>query len=230
MGNNETQTSVDKGGKERVALSCPLCDTGQAPLFHQDKRRVYHRCCCCGLVFVPERFWLSAEKEHKHYSWHENNPTDLRYRKFLSRLCTPLLAYLEEGDRGLDFGSGPGPTLSVMLEEAGFEMAIYDLFFADDPAVFEQRYAFVTATEVFEHLFRPKQEIERLLSILNPRGVLGIMTKLVLNQEKFATWHYKNDPTHVIFFSQQTLEWLAQAYCLTLTNVAADAFILQKIA
>lgn len=208
--------------------SCPLCDSLQVSKFHTDKRRHYLRCEQCALVFVPSRFWLSAENERKHYDWHENDPTDVRYRKFLSRLFTPLLGYLKEGDRGLDFGSGPGPTLSVMLEEVGFEVATYDPFFANDPSVFEQPYDFVTATEVFEHLFRPKLELERLLSILKPNGILGIMTKLVIDQTKFANWHYKNDPTHVIFFSNQTLIWVANQYHLTLTLVAPDAFIFQK--
>ena len=208
--------------------NCPLCESLQTVEFHTDKKRVYLRCGQCALVFVPSRFWLSAIEERKHYDWHENDPNDLRYRKFLSRLFTPLLGYLKEGDRGLDFGSGPGPTLSVMLEEVGFEMTIYDPFFADDASVFEQQYDFVTATEVFEHLFRPKLELERLLNILKPNGTLGIMTKLVIDQTKFARWHYKNDPTHVIFFSRQTLAWLAQQYHLTLTIVAPDTFIFQK--
>ncbi len=207
---------------------CPLCESQQTSKFHTDKKRTYLRCVQCALVFVPSHFWLSATEERKHYDWHENDPADLRYRKFLSRLFTPLLGYLEEGDCGLDFGSGPGPTLSVMLEEVGFEMAIYDPFFANDASVFEQRYDFVTATEVFEHLFHPKVELERLLNILKPNGTLGIMTKLVIDQAKFAKWHYKNDPTHVIFFSKQTLAWIAQQYCLTFTLVAPDAFIFQK--
>ena len=208
---------------------CPLCHSLATRSFHQDKKRAYRRCQTCWLVFVPPQYWLSAEDERRHYGWHQNDPSDKRYRKFLSRLCTPLLNRLQGGERGLDFGSGPGPTLSVMLEEAGHTMAIYDPFFANDEAVFGRPYDFVTATEVFEQLFRPKQEIERLLSILKPNGMLGIMTKLVLDAEKFATWHYKNDPTHVIFFSQPTLEWLAQQYDLTLSVVAADAFIFRSL-
>jgi len=48
---------------------------------------------------------------------------DPRYRRFLARLAEPLIAHLPKGARGLDFGCGPGPTLSLMLREAGFACA-----------------------------------------------------------------------------------------------------------
>ena len=38
------------------------------------------------------------------------------------------------------------------------------------------------------------------------------MTKLVRNQEAFAKWHYKNDLTHVCFFSRATFEWLSDQW------------------
>ena len=134
------------------------------------------------------------------------------------------------GGTCLNIGCIPSKALlhaSEMFEEAGHQMEIYDPFYAPDPAPFAHMYDFITATEVVEHLHHPRVELDRLWGLLRPSGWLGIMTKLVLDAEKFATWHYKNDPTHVIFFSQQTLEWLAQRYDLTLSIVAADAFIFQ---
>ena len=41
------------------------------------------------------------------------------YRKFLSRMFKPMMERIEPDSYGLDFGSGPGPTLNLMFEEEG---------------------------------------------------------------------------------------------------------------
>jgi len=111
---------------------------------------------------------------------------------------------------GLDFGCGPGPTLSIMLEELGHTMKLYDIYYHPERSVLEQQYDFVTATEVIEHLYEPAQVWQQWLNLVKPGGWLGIMTKMVIDVEAFAHWHYKNDLTHVIFFSQATFEYLAE--------------------
>src|SRR5699024_8178290 len=118
---------------------------------------------------------------------------------FLGRLFTPLAARLSPGAQGLDFGAGPGPTLSLIFEEAGYSMAIFDPFYAPDASVWQRHYDFITATEVVEHLAAPGREIERLLGRLRPGGWLGLMTKRVHSREAFGDWHYIRDPTHVTF-------------------------------
>lgn len=57
-----------------------------------------------------------------------------------------------------------------MFEEAGHEMAIFDKFYAPDSKVFRKRYDFITATEVLEHLKKPKVELNRLWALLPPGG------------------------------------------------------------
>ena len=132
------------------------------------------------------------------------------------------------GNCGLDFGSGPGPTLSLMFEEAGYSVAVYDHYYAREPAVLERQYDFITATEVLEHLREPGRELDSLWGCLKPGGNLGVMTKFALDQERFAQWHYKNDPTHVCFFSRATLDWLATEWQAELTFVDTDAAIFLK--
>lgn len=208
---------------------CPLC-TGYNinKAYHRDNRRSFYSCETCYLVFVPPEQFLSAEEEKAAYDHHQNSPNDQGYRKFLSRLFTPMNERLGAGSHGLDFGSGPGPTLSLMFEEAGHSVAIYDYFYADDQSVLQPSYDFITASEVVEHLHQPKEVLERLWNILKPGGILGIMTKRVLNREAFAKWHYKNDLTHVCFFSEPTFQWLADQWHAELTIVGNDVVLLKK--
>ena len=208
--------------------SCPLCKMENASSFFQDKERDYFRCGRCHLVFVPPRFFLSPDEEKARYDLHQNSPEDAEYRRFLSRLFKPLTSRLAPGSRGLDFGSGPGPTLSVMFREIGHTVNIYDYFYAKDASVLNERYDFITATEVLEHLREPENELNRLWDGLKPGGSLGIMTKLVRDAEAFSRWHYKDDPTHVCFFSRPTLEWIAVQWRANICFVAKDAILFHK--
>lgn len=208
---------------------CPLCDALQSILFYEDKHRSYLRCEQCALIFVPPAYFLSAQAEKAEYDLHENSPLDAGYRRFLSRLFDPLNERVAPKSFGLDFGSGPGPTLSIMFEEVGHQVSIYDPFYANTPAVFNQTYDFITATEVVEHLHTPRRELDLLWSRLRSGGLLGIMTKLALDQAAFATWHYKADRTHVCFFSHQTFAWVADWLGAELTFVGNDVILLRKI-
>lgn len=207
---------------------CPLCQSRESALFFEDKNRPYLRCPSCSLVFVPPAHFLSPDAENAEYDLHQNDPSDLRYRRFLSRLFLPMQKRLAPHSFGLDFGSGPGPTLSLMFAEAGHRMVIYDPFYAPDTAVFAQTYDFITATEVVEHLHKPRMELKRLWSLLKPGGTLGIMTKLVIDQEAFAGWHYKNDLTHVCFFSREAFTWLAVRWQAELAFFHKDVILLGK--
>jgi rubredoxin len=206
---------------------CPLCQLANGGTFFQDGRD-YFRCPVCQLVFVSPRQFLSAQEEKAEYDLHQNSAADPRYRRFLSRLFEPLSQRLTPHSSGLDFGSGPGPTLSVMFEEAGHRMAIYDRFYAPDAAVFTHSYDFITASEVVEHLHYPRRELDRLWSCLQPNGWLGIMTKRVIDREAFAAWHYKNDLTHVCFFAAETFHWLANDWGATLILVDQDVALFGK--
>ncbi len=198
------------------------------PIFARDRRREYRRCQRCLLVWVPPAFFLSPEREKAEYDLHENSTDDPGYRRFLSRLADPLLRYLEAGARGLDFGCGPGPALAAMLEERGCRLSLYDIFYYPDQTVLQGRYDFITATEVVEHLHKPGDELARLWRLLRPGGVLGIMTKRVSDRDAFLRWHYRNDPTHVCFFSAETFAWWATRHGATLQLPAADTALLFK--
>lgn len=209
-------------------IQCPLCSSATKQ-YHQDRRRVYYQCQCCRLVFVLPEAFLSLAEEKAVYDLHQNAPDDAGYRKFLSRISRPLHKRLRPASRGLDFGSGPGPTLSVMFEQLGHSMAIYDPFYAPDGSALAKEYDFVTATEVVEHLRRPQVSLNRMWRRVKPGGYLGIMTKLVIDRAAFANWHYKNDDTHICFFSRETFAWLAHVWGTAPLFVSKDAILFRKL-
>lgn len=207
---------------------CPLCANAATVSYWQDKRRDY--CCCpvCGTVFVPPAFHLTAEREKAEYDLHRNDVSDPGYRRFLARMAAPLLARLPVPAQGLDFGCGPGPALAAMLREAGHSCALYDLYYFPDEQVLRTRYDFITATEVVEHLANPRAVLARLWACLKPGATLALMTKRVQDAEAFRHWHYKNDPTHITFFSVGSFAWLAQHWGATLELIDSDVVFFTK--
>ncbi|MDZ7860552.1 MAG: class I SAM-dependent methyltransferase [Candidatus Krumholzibacteriota bacterium] len=207
---------------------CPLCGAAEAKDFYRDETRDYFRCRRCNLVFVPSRQFLSPEDEKARYDLHRNLPDDKNYRRFLGRLFIPMRDILTPGAKGLDFGSGPGPTLSLMFEQAGHPMSVYDCFYSPDQSVLKKQYDFITATEVAEHLHRPGEELSRLWRCLRPGGKLGIMTKFTPGPDEFASSHYRKDLTHVSFFSKATFEWLAARWPAKILFCENDVIIFSK--
>jgi len=211
-----------------ATLHCPLCGGDTVSDYHRDRNRSYLQCDGCALVFVPPEYHLGAAAEKAEYDLHENHVDDPGYRRFLARLQQPLSARLVPGAEGLDFGCGPGPALAAMMHESGFAMALYDCFYYPDRIVLNRQYDFVCATEVVEHLHQPGIELDRLWGCLKTGGHFGVMTKLVRDVRAFAGWHYKNDPTHVCFFSIETWQWWAQQRGAGLALEGADVILLHK--
>lgn len=208
--------------------SCPLCHTPESIFYFRDATRVYQHCTICDYVFVPSEYHLTEPEERARYDQHQNHPDDLGYRQFLSTLLDPMLSLLSPGAKGLDFGCGPGPTLSVLFGDSGFEMDLDDPFHAPCSEVFQRRYDFITATEVAEHLRAPACEWERLFTMLNPGGLLGIMTQTRPEPDAFPSWYYLRDPTHIGFYSHNTCRWMANQRGAELPVLFGSVAILRK--
>ena len=210
-----------------MSQPCPLC-LGEAEGFLDIDDRRYFRCPFCQVRFLDPSARLDPVAEHAHYLNHENEVDDRRYRAFLSRLADPLLKVLRPGSQGLDYGCGPGPALAAMLREAGHRVSVYDPFFANDWSVLDVQYDFITCTEVAEHFHDPAAEFARLNQMLKPGGYLGVMTCFQTQDEKFAAWHYRKDPTHVVFYRQETFDWLSQRFGWSVRIPRKDVAILFK--
>lgn len=201
-------------GKGRSVLigcneDCPLCSVSVVP-FLEGLPQTYYRCEQCELVWMAQADRLTPEEEYQHYLTHENDPADLRYRAFLGRLWNPLPERLSPGAEGLDYGSGPGPTLHKMAIEDGFSCCHYDPFFAPNRVYLDQQYGFITCSETAEHFHEPLVEFCRLQGLLEPGGWLGLMTVRFEESIDFADWYYRKDPTHVCFYTEATIRWLSK--------------------
>ncbi|MGB3518923.1 MAG: class I SAM-dependent methyltransferase [Elainellaceae cyanobacterium] len=189
-----------------MQLICPLCLTPEPAKVSGADDRHYYLCSHCSLIFVDPGHHLSLDEERAYYGTHHNSIEQEGYVNFLNRVVKPTLAYLDNTMRGLDYGCGPGPTLSELVKRQGIDCEDYDPIFLDAPL--RSPYDFIFATECFEHFYNPRQDIHRIHSLLKPGGVLGIMTDRWVSLDHFATWHYTTDPTHTSFYHARTFEFL----------------------
>ena len=211
-----------------ITFKCPLCKAIQVRAFDHAHQRDYFGCDVCRLVFLAPEQWLGFEDEIARYEAHENDPTDAGYRDFLSRVADPLVQLLQLGDMGLDYGSGPGPTLSLMLEEKGFPTANYDPVFAPDKTVLRRSYDFITCTETVEHFFYPEKEFDGFHHVLRPGGWLAVMTEVWSEDLALLDWSYARDPTHVCFYHVETMMWLAEHYGWQMQSPHRNVFLFQQ--
>lgn len=193
-------------------MKCPVCQSLAAAPYATIRAFEYWRCATCAAIFLDPRQHPSPEVEARKYQQHQNSVDDAGYRRFLSILTTPLLARLPGAQCGLDFGCGPGPALAHMLREAGHSVALYDPIFFPDDAVLASHYDFVTCSEVAEHFHSPAPAFVQLFGLLRPGGLLAVMTGFPPPLAQFANWHYRRDPTHVVFYQPATLQWLAREH------------------
>ena len=207
---------------------CPVCTGASIRPFTVVEGRSYFECTHCGAVWLAAEQRLPEAEEAAHYRLHENDVHDVAYRQFLSAVSIPLLEKLAGEQNGLDYGCGPGPALAAILTEAGHTVVTYDPLFANHPAVLDRQYDFVTCTEVVEHFHDPAVEFSRFNSLLKPGAWLGIMTGMLSETVDFTAWHYRRDPTHIVFYRRQTFEALAGQYGWHCEFPSRDVVLMQK--
>lgn len=227
MTGSQVPDAADAAG-QLTPTACPVCRAPALDDFLNVDRRDYWCCKACQARFLDPAQRLSREAEHAHYLLHENDPDDPRYRRFLAKLADPLLARLMPASFGLDYGCGPGPALAAMLGEAGHEVALYDPFFHPDPAPLAGTFDFITCTEVAEHFHRPADEFDRFDRLLRPGGWLAVMTCFQTDDARFANWHYRKDPTHVVFYRETTFRTIAAQRGWACEIVVKDVALMQK--
>ena len=202
-----------RGSVKSETMSCPLCGSEGpfAPLIGP-LGLTYRRCPVCALISMEAAGMPDPETERARYLTHQNGPQYPGHVAFLRRSIDPTLPYLAPGARGLDYGCGPVPTLSVVLREEGFVCLDYDPLFL--PELPGGPFDFVFATEVVEHMHHPAAELARIAGLLRPGGLFTLMTEPWNDATAFGDWYYARDPTHVCFYHDRTIDFICEGYGL----------------
>lgn len=207
---------------------CPQCRSLQHRLLRPFAHAHLGRCRSCGLVFTT---WEPSDGELAAY--YGSYPvvssvspvTLLRYDELLERFA----AYKRTG-RILDVGCGGGLFLAQAIK-AGWQahgteygarqiaacqalgIAITEgaLDPADHPA---EGFDVICSFEVIEHVVHPAREVEHMLALLRPGGLLYITTpnfNCVARRVSPATWNVASYPEHLNYFTPRTLHRLLRA-------------------
>ncbi len=187
-----------------MSYTCPLCNSYSTQFYNQE----FQKCSVCTSIFRCKEYFLSAEKEKLRYESHNNDVEDSRYQIFVDPIVSQILKNHSTKEEWLDFWCGTGPVISHLLEQKWFQISLYDPFFYNNIETLNKKYDFIIACEVIEHFYTPHKEFQLLYNILKPNWKLYLMTDMYTPEIDFKSWYYKNDPTHVFFYSKQTFEWI----------------------
>ena len=189
-------------------MPCPLCCNTRIKEYCKHAGILFLTCPTCELVFKDPSHFPSREKEKERYLLHENDVDDKNYQRFVAPVVNSILESESIKARGLDFGAGSGPVITKLLRDKSYSINLYDPFFYPDKKTLSSEYDFIVCCEVMEHFHNPSNEFDLLQKLLFPGGRLYCMTELLPEKEDFEAWYYKNDPTHVVFYSEKNLNWI----------------------
>lgn len=213
-----------KRNKTNPKMICPLCSS---ELINK-KDAYYYDCDTCKALVKDEKYYISAEEEKARYETHNNDVNDIGYQNFTSPITNYVLNNFNTEHKGLDFGSGTGPVISMMLMKKDYDIVQYDPFFAPNHKLLNNKYDYIFSCEVFEHFHHPQKEIDRLLSLLTNKGYLLIMTMLYNDSIDFSGWNYRNDDTHVFIYRKETIEYIAEEWNLEIEMLTDRLIVLKK--
>ena len=207
---------------------CSVCGSNEIRPFMLVGDKYYWTCNVCKARILSCKHWLSKEEEFKYYQTHQNISSDPAYQEFAAQLALPILDKLVPNSSGLDFGCGPDSALSAILRQHGHNMTLYDPFFFPAKKSLKKTYDFIVCSEAAEHFHQPAKEFKKFNSLLNENGWLGIMTNFQTENARFKNWHYRRDPTHVVFYRKKTFEVIGKQFRWTAYFPSRNVVIFQK--
>ena len=191
--------------------TCPLCHNIGSD-FYTGNDKLYYQCGHCKGVFLDPAFRPDSDSEKSRYLTHDNDVNDRGYQQFVSPITSAVTHDYSTEHQGLDFGAGTGPVISKVLTDNQFNIKAYDPFFHNHPQLLDETYDFIACCEVIEHFYNPSKEFALLKSLLKPNGRLYCMTDIYHENIDFHGWYYKNDPTHVFFYQQQSFVYIKEEF------------------
>ena len=204
---------------------CPLCHSKGLKI-HHSRNRDYYQCKQCTGVFVGKVAFLSANEEKKRYDNHSDDITQKGYQDFVSPCVLTVVNNFKTTDKGLDFGCGRSEVVAKLLQQKGYDTVGYDPYYKPNTYLLNSKYNYITSCEVIEHFNTPAVEFQRLKSLLLPNGKLILQTSILTSKIDFESWYYKNDPTHVFFYTQQCFQYIQSFYGFTSLEIENNLAVL----
>lgn len=208
---------------------CPICGArGTERLCDQRQQREYRRCRSCGFIHVAPEYQLSSGEEKSRYLQHTNALNDEGYMRFLDRFFkNAVQPYIKTGSTILDFGSGPVPAFSRLLSENGYTVQSYDPLFYPLQNWKNSRFDAIVLIEVLEHLADPVESLKEALRSLKDGGFCILRSNLFDGSlQDFDPWWYRQDPTHISFFTVRAIEELASRLSLEVQAIQHNCEII----
>lgn len=212
--------------------NCIFCGN-KATIARSTGNREYYQCSACGGFFLARQFHLDFQNEKKRYELHNNSLLDSSYKLYLENFINSVCNFPAVRNeipvkmkRILDYGSGPEPSLATLFELKGYDVNIYDPFFAPVLKKWTEGADLVTCLEVAEHFKNPLKDFISVAECIRGNGFLALGTHLVPEftiedaWSFFESWWYRQDLAHVAFYSEKALalvaknaglEWLGKA-------------------
>ena len=208
-------------------MICKICNSKARQVFNFKVLRKYDvkyfKCDSCGYLFTEDPFWLDEA-----YSRSINlSDTGLLDRNiYFSKVLSVIIFFcFDKKGSFLDYAGGYG-VFTRLMRDIGFDFYWYDPYtqnlFANGFEVdlkSNSRFEMLTAFEVLEHLVNPKEELEKMLGFSDT----FIFSTELMPQEIPALkdwWYYGfNHGQHISFYTEKTLNTLANQFKLNYYNV-----------
>lgn len=206
--------------------------------------RLYHQCVTCHGIFLDLKDRLSPSDEKKRYEMHTNSLQDSGYRAYLEKFIDDIMHFLSikgesivKIENIIDYGSGPNPCLVQLLREKGYRAQGWDPFFSPEKAGLDSGHDMVTCLEVAEHFGIPRNDFIKIAQYIDLDGFLGLGTHLLPEFSSaeqlwdfFNTWWYRQDSTHISFYSETSLQIVAETAGLEwFGHAGTNVYLFRKI-
>lgn len=204
----------------------------------------------CGGFFLLPEYFLPPEAQKERYLLHNNSLSDEGYRSFLKDFADTALLQIGKLSDGpprtvFDYGCGNGALgellklyISKGLLPENTEIRGRDPFFAPDTPFFRGGADAVLCLEVAEHFENPDEGFAGLARACKKGGYAAVQTLFAPEggseagadtrsnaeaaEAAFRSWWYKEDATHVSFYTLKALKACAFRagfeYCGTYNN------------
>jgi SAM-dependent methyltransferase len=231
-------------GLETTPSRCAVCGSAKDDLFMEVRGYRVARCRDCGFLFVNPRPTEAAlavlYSGANPYHGEAFEPSEGE-RPVVARIARDLRRRAS-GTRLLEVGCGRGDFLRAAAA-AGFEVSGCDYFGPDRPAIAgaalhdgplrgvrlpAASFDVVVSRNTLEHLFDPRAEVEEMVRLLKPGGLLYVKVPSVtyehgwLSRLIFREPHKLEPPYHLNYFDARTLRRFLESAGLTVSGWALE--------